>query len=340
MKRITWTGNDMLVYTEDAPLPPTPGDGEVLVKVTAVGLCGTDVHIIRGSTRFVDPPHVLGHEVAGVIAETGGGVTDHQAGTRVTIDSVVGCGVCSFCRRGATQFCPDGYEIGQTVVGGMQEYITAPARNAIPVPDGISDEVAAILDPEVLGALVKPGVRRGESFLVIGPGPAGLIAVQIGKILGAGTTILMGTRPERLKLGAQLGADITIDLSSQNPRNIVDDATGGHGAGLVFDGAGTASSFSSALDLAAVQGRVVLFGVHGSPVPSANIDAITLKDLIVYGALSDRIGWERLIAWLLDGSLDLESIITHRFPFSEAQNAYECVRDRRDGAIKAVLLPS
>ncbi|MCE5250535.1 alcohol dehydrogenase catalytic domain-containing protein [bacterium] len=339
MKRITWTGNDTLVYTEDAPLPAPPGREEVLVRVTAVGLCGTDVHIVSGRTRFTDPPHVLGHEIAGVVEETGDAV-ECPAGTRVTIDSVVGCGECVFCHRGATQFCPNGYEIGQTVTGGMQEFITVPARNAIPVPDGIGDEVAAILDPEVLGALVKPGVCAGETFLVIGPGPAGLIAVQIGKILGAGTTILMGTRPERLKLGAQLGADITINPAVQNPREVVNDVTKGRGAGLVFDGAGTSSSLASALDLVSVQGRVVLYGVHGSPVPTVNIDIITLKDLTVYGALSDRVGWERLFGWLLDGSLDLASIITHRFPFSEAQQAYECVRDRRDGAIKAVLFPA
>jgi threonine dehydrogenase-like Zn-dependent dehydrogenase len=150
----------------------------------------------------------------------------------------------------------------------------------------------------------------------------------------------MGTRPERLKLGKKLGADITIDLTAHDPRDVVNDVTRGRGAELVFDGAGTPSSLESALDLAAVQGRVVLYGVHGAPVPSANIDIITLKDLIIYGALSDRVGWERLFGWLLDGSLDLASIITHRFPFRKAQQAYECVRDRRDGAIKAVLFLS
>jgi L-iditol 2-dehydrogenase len=339
MQRITWTGIDTLDYTPDAPHPGDPGSGEVLVRVTASGLCGTDIHVVQGRVRFTEPPHVLGHEITGVVEETGDGVTRLRPGDRVTVDSVVGCGTCGFCRRGASQFCADVYEIGQTVPGGMQEYLLMPAQNAISVPDGISDEVAAILDTEILGALAKPGVEPGETLLVIGPGPAGLIALQVGRLLGAGQIILMGTRPERLALGTSLGADITINISAINPREAVMEVTDGRGADLVFDAAGSASSLTTALDLVRPQGKVVLYGVHGAPVPEINIDAITLKDLIVYGALSDRVGLERLFGWLLDGSLDLGSLITHRFPFSQAQEAYEMVRDRRDGAIKAVLFP-
>ena len=339
MQRITWTGIDTLDYTPDAPPPGDPGPGEVLVRVTASGLCGTDVHVIQGRVRFTEPPHVLGHEITGIVEETGDGVTSLRPGDRVTVDSVVGCGTCGFCRRGATQFCPDGDEIGQTVPGGMQDYLLVPARNAIPVPNGITDEVAAILDTEILGALSKPGVEPGETILVIGPGPAGLIALQVGRLLGARQTILVGTRPERLALGASLGADVTIDIGADDPRDVVMDVTGGRGADLVFDAAGSVSSLVTALDLVRPQGKVVLYGVHGAPVPEIDIDVITLKDLVVYGALSDRVGLERLFDWLLDGSLDLESIITNRFPFSQAQEAYETVRDRRDGAIKAVLFP-
>lgn len=339
MQRITWTGINTLDFTSEAPHPGHPGPNEVLVRITACGLCGTDVHIIQGKFRPTPPPHVLGHEMAGVVEESGAGVTGIRPGERVTVDSVVGCGMCDWCRRGATQFCPDGSEIGMNRPGGMQEYLIVPVRNLVPVPEGITDEVAAILDPEILGALVKPGIEAGETLLVIGPGPAGLIALQIGRLLGAGRIILMGTRPERLALGAKFGADVTIDIGTAEPREAVMEATGGRRADLVFDAAGSASSFAAALDLVRPQGKVVLYGVRGAPMPSVDIDVITLKDLVVYGALSDRVGWERLFGWLLDGSLDLGSLITHRFPFSRAQEAYETVRDRRDGAIKAVLIP-
>jgi threonine dehydrogenase-like Zn-dependent dehydrogenase len=339
MKRLVWMGTDSLEYHDDAPAPSRhPGAGEVLLRVRAVGLCSTDVHIIQGKVRFRNPPHVLGHEVSGEIAEVGPGVTRVKSGDRVTLDSVVGCGECPLCLRGSTQFCPDGSEIGQTVDGGMQEYLFAPERNVIPIPDCISHEESAILDTEVLGALRKAKMEAGSTLLVIGPGPAGLIAAQLGKILGAGKVILTGTRPERLSLGRRLGADVTLDSSSGGLAERILEETGGRGPGIVFEAAGTAGSLRTALDLVATQGKVVLYGVHGSPVDGVDIDRIILKDLEIYGSLSDRIGWEDMIGWIEAGTLDLRDIITHRFPLERAFEAYETIRDRRGGAVKAVLI--
>ena len=340
MQKIIWMGKDELRYISDAAAPAKKCRAdEVLLRVIAVGLCTTDVHIIRGKYRVKDPPHVLGHEVTGVVEDTGTSVGRVRAGDRVTVDSVIGCGKCALCARGSAQYCPDGSEVGMTIDGGMQEYIIIPERNVIPIPDSISDEVSAIMDAEVLGALRKPGIEKGSSLLVIGPGPGGLIAIQIGRILGAGKVILLGTRPERLELGRKLGADITISLSSGSAREEILEAAGGIGPDMVFDAAGTPSSVSLALDVVRPQGKVVLYGVHGVPVPSFNIDVITLKDLVVYGALSDRVGWEDMIEWVGSGKLNLRDIITHRFSFRDAQKAYETVRDRKDGAIKAVLMP-
>ncbi|MFA6470728.1 MAG: alcohol dehydrogenase catalytic domain-containing protein [Candidatus Latescibacterota bacterium] len=339
MKQVMWMGNNELEYRDDAPLPDrAPGVGEVLLRVRATGLCSTDVHIIQGRVRFRNPPFVLGHEVSGEVVETGARVSRVKPGDRVTMDSVVGCGKCPLCLRGSTQYCPDGYEIGMTVDGGMQEFLFVPERNVIPIPVSISHEESAILDTEVLGALRKPGIARGESLLVLGPGPGGLVAVQIGRILGAGKVILTGTRPERLLLGKRLGADITLDSSQPGLKEAILDETGGHGPDMVFDAAGSAESLSTALDLVVPQGKVVLYGVHGSPVPSVDIDRMILKDLVVYGALSDRLGWEDMIGWIASGKLNLRDIITHRFPLEQAQEAYETVRDRRGGAIKAVFV--
>lgn len=340
MKKIIWTGTNSLDYTENAQPPDEHlRENEVLVRITAVGLCSTDVHIIEGKVRFKDPPHVLGHEISGIIEEIGTGVTRVKHGDRITVDSVIGCGVCKFCLRGSAQFCPNGSEIGMTVDGGMQEFLKIPEKNVYPIPDRISDEESAILDTEVFGALKKPGIEKDCSLVVIGPGPGGLIAVQLAKIFGAGKVILIGTRPERLQLGKRFGADITIDALSGKLTDTVLEATGGYGPDIVFDAAGTSSSLSLAINLVCKQGKVILYGVHGSPVPSVDIDQINLKDMIVYGALSDRVGWENIIEWVANGSLNLKDIITHRFPFKDVMKAYETIRDRREGAIKAVLYP-
>lgn len=340
MKRITWTGNEKLEYTENAPEPENIlGETDILLRVTALGLCSTDVHVIQGNVRFIDPPHILGHEIAGVIEKAGARVSRVQPGDRVTVDSVVGCGTCGYCLHGATQFCQDGYEIGQTAPGGMQEYLVVPERNVYPLPDSISDEEAAIMDVEVYGALKKPGIEQDSTIVVIGPGPAGLVAVQLAKNMGAGPVILAGTRDERLEFGKRLGADYTINVKKENPADVVKSLTDGRDADMVFEGAGSHASLALALDIAAPQSNVILYGVYGSPVEKVDMDTVILKDLVLYGALSDRVGWEELISWVETGKLNLKELITHRFPFSEVFTAYETVRDRRDGAIKAVLFP-
>jgi len=223
-----------------------------------------------------------------------------------------------------------------TVDGGMQEYLFVPERNLYQIPGSISHEESAILDTEVLGAFRKPGVTSGSSVAVLGPGPGGLVAVQLARILGAGRVILAGTRPERLALGKKLGADATFDAWSPGLEDRIRSAAKGS-VDMAFDAAGTEKSLRTALDIVRPQGKVVLYGVHGSPVPSVDIDTIILKDLEVYGALSDRVGWGDMIEWVAGGRLNLRDIITHRFPLERAREAYETVRDRKDGAIKAVL---
>ena len=340
MQKVTWTGNGTLEYVEKAEPPDDHLKAEeVLIRVTAVGLCGTDVRRIGGKVWLTDPPLVLGHEIAGVIEKTGPGVTSVAPGDRITVDSVVGCGECEYCHRGSNQFCPNGYEIGQTVDGGMQEFLKLPERNVFKIPDQMSDEEAAILDVEVLGALKKAGVEKDSSVLVIGPGSGGLVAAQLAKILGAGKVLLLGTRSERLELGKRLGADITLEVSDKGLSEAVLEATGGSGPDMVVDMAGSASSLALTFELVTNQGKVVLYGIHGSPIEFVDMDRITLKDLTVYGTLSDRVGWQDMIRWVANGSLNLKEIITHRFPLREAQKAYEIIRDRSEGAIKAVLFP-
>ena len=340
MKRITWTGNEKLEYTDNAPEPQgNLNVNDILLRVTAVGLCSTDIHVIQGKIRFIDPPSILGHEIAGVIEKIGTNVSRVKPGDRVTVDSVVGCGTCSTCLHGSTQFCPDGYEIGQTAAGGMQEYLVIPERNVYPLPDNISDEEAAIMDIEVYGALIKPGIVKGSTLVVIGPGPAGLIALQIARIMGAGKIILVGTRPERLEIGKRLGADITINIKTENTLNTIMDSTEGRGADIIFEGAGSPASLDLALNAVIPQGKVILYGLYSAPVEKVSIDTIILKDIVLYGSLSDRTGWNTLINWVADGMLNLKDLITHRYHFSEAFKAYETVRDRRDNAIKAVLYP-
>jgi threonine dehydrogenase-like Zn-dependent dehydrogenase len=338
MTEAIWLGReDLKIERTRKEKPRRLEQGQVLLRITAAGVCGTDVHIWEGRLSFTQPPLVLGHEFAGVVEEVGPGVLGLAQGDRVKCDSVVGCGECVWCRDGATQFCPKGAEFGITQDGGWTEWLVVPQRNLHHLPNSIPDETAAIMDVEVAGSFRKSGIVPGETVVVFGAGPAGLIALQCARILGAGTVILCGMRAERLALGTKLGADHAIDVNQDDPVAAVRDLTLGHGTGLAFDAAGSDKSILAALEVVRPQGRVVYYGVPERPVNGFPMSKAVLKDVAMYGALSNRTGWERLIGWVATGRLNLQSMITHRFHLEQAGEALSTMRDRRDGAIKAVL---
>lgn len=339
MRKVVWRGTDQLEFLRDAAAPPALANlDDVLLRITAAGVCGTDVHILAGKLRFVEPPLVLGHEFAAVVEECGPAVRRVQPGDRVKCDSVVGCGACEWCARGATQFCPAGSEFGITRDGGWAEWLVAPERNLHRLPEAITDEVAAILDVEVFGALRKPAVAPGATVAIFGPGPAGLIATQLARILGAGCVILCGTRWERLEVGRELGADHVVHVGEQDPVRAIRELTGGRGADLVFEASGSAPAVTAAIEAVRPQGKVVLYGVHGKPLADFPVDRVVLKDIELYGALADRTGWEELIALVAGGRLNLARLITHAFPLEAAWEAYRAASSRASGCLKAVLL--
>jgi L-iditol 2-dehydrogenase len=280
---------------------------------------------------------VLGHEFCGVVESCGEAVARVKPGDRVKCDSVRGCGVCEECRRGATQFCAAGTEFGITRDGGWAEWLVAPERNLHVLPEAIPDEVAAIMDVEVFGAIRKPGIAAGDTVAVLGPGPAGLIALQAARVFGAGRVILAGTREERLAVARELGADCTVNVRERNAAGAIQELTGGRGADVVFEAAGTAESVRDALEAVRAQGKVVLYGVHGRAMDAFPVDRVVLKDVVVYGALSNRTGWTELMELVAGGGLNLQRLVTHEFPLEEAARAVAVSADRVSGCLKAVL---
>ena len=305
----------------------------------AVGVCGTDIHILDGRFPIAKPPLVLGHELAGEVVATGPDVSHARAGDRVTIDQVIGCGTCFFCRRGSPQFCAHGVELGITRDGGCQDFIVVPQENVYPIPDAVSFEEAAILDMEVWAALTKCGIRKGETVLVVGHGPAGLVASQIARTMGAARVILCGRSPARMEKARAIGvADAYVSAQDGTLEQTVRSETEGRGVEVAFEGAGTPESVGAALESVMPGGRVVLYGVQRAPLDGFDLNRIVLKDLEVYGALSDRRGWEDVISLVSSGNLRLAPLITHRFPLDQASAAYEMVRNKSDAVVKAVLI--
>jgi L-gulonate 5-dehydrogenase len=338
-RRLVWRGAHQFSMQLSASEPPAPGPSQVLIKVRAVGVCGTDIHVLNGHFPLAKPPRVLGHEIAGDVIAVGEGVERVRAEQRVTVDSVVGCGACFFCRRGSAQFCTTGYELGLTADGGCQDYLLVPERNVFPIGASISYEEAAILDMEVWGALRKCGIRKGDSVLILGHGPAGLVACQIARLMGAGKVVLCGRSPGRLTAARRLGlADRYVAVEEEDLATVAAGESGGTGIDLVVDCAGTARTTTDALQVATPGGRVLLFGVYTEPLREFDLNQVVLKDLTVFGALSDRVGWEEVIGLVDSGALKLKPLITHRFPIEDAPAAYRLTETKADGVIKAVLL--
>lgn len=339
MKRSIWKG-DGRIDIEEAPSPQEGrplAPREVLLRVKAVGVCRTDIHILDGRFPQVRPPRVLGHEIAGIVERVGDQVRRVRPGSRVTCDSVVGCGHCQSCLAGRRQFCPAGYELGFTRDGGCQEWLIVPEENVHVVSDSVSMEEAAILDMEVYAALRKPGIRPSDAVLIEGPGPAGLVASQVARVLGARRVLLSGDSEFRLKAGKSLGVDRTINIHKEDVAKAVREETEGRGADLVMDCAGTAESFRQALEAATPGGKVVLYGVYPDPLPQISLSALVLKDLVVYGSLSDRKYWDEVIELVEHGRLNLKRLITHTLPVEDAAKAYDVVRHQKDGVVKVVL---
>lgn len=258
-----------------------------------------------------------------------------SVGDRVTVDAVVGCGVCDLCKQSRTQFCAKGFEFGITRDGGCQDYLVLPERNVYRIPDTISFEEAAVLDMEVFNAVRKCGVNAGESVLVLGAGPIGLIACQVAKILGAGQVTLSDVLPDRLRAAENLGmADVYRLVQEDELRDI----SGKDGfVDVVIDCAGTAASTKHAINAVRACGRILLYGVYEHAIDNFDLNRVVLKDLVLFGSQSDRTGWEDVIALVTSGTLNLKALITHTFSLEDGSRAYDLVGKHEAAVIKAVL---
>jgi 2-desacetyl-2-hydroxyethyl bacteriochlorophyllide A dehydrogenase len=339
MKRLVWRGGVELRMEHGPGPPPSPREDEVLLKVRAVGICGTDIHIMNGAIPSAKPPMILGHEVSGEIAAAGSGVTNVREGDRVTLDAVVGCGHCPRCKRGSPQFCAEGFEFGISRDGGCQDYLVVPRHNVYRIADSVSFEEAAILDMEVYNAVRNCRIEKGDCVLVLGAGPIGLIACQVARILGAAHIVLSDLLKSRLDAAQAIGiANVYLPAAESGSGAELGNAESGEMFDVVVDCAGTANSTRHAFKVVRPGGRILLYGVYEHAIDHLDLNQLVLKDLTVVGAQSDRNGWEDVIALVTAGALNLRKLITHRLPLEEGQAAFNLVRNREQAVIKAVLL--
>lgn len=305
---------------------PEPGEGQVLVKVSACGVCGTDVHIYHGGkgSAEVVPPVILGHEFSGHIVKLGSGVTGLEEGQLITVDPNIYCGKCRPCRQGQKQMCHHMRAVGVNMDGGFADYCLVPYAQCVPVPEGTDPELAALAEPLAccLHGIDRVGIRPGENVLVIGGGTIGQIMLQLTRLAGAARVVLSEPVEIRRELAVRLGADAAIDPIHEDLPQRLSELLSRDGADVVIECVGNPRTSAQAIDAAAGCGRVMLFGVpNPDAVLQTKMHPIFQKELTIMGSFVNPDTHSRAVALLSSGQLKLKELITHRFPVSQLEEA-------------------
>lgn len=337
--------NDLRV--EQVPEPQV-GAGEVLVQVLSASICGTDLRIWHGHHRMypAGTVRIPGHEVVGTIAAVGSEVADHTVGQRVFVAPNTGCGQCLQCIRGNNNLCANYEAIGVTTDGGFAESVRVSAKsvqqgNVIPIDEAVDPAVAALLEPFacVLRGQNAVQIQPGETVLVMGAGPIGMMHTKLAAARGAGRVIVSEPIPERRAQAAKLGADVVVDPVAENLLEMLTAEAGG-GADVVIVAAPAHSAQESALQMAAIGGRINFFGglPKDRPIVSLDSNAIHYKELVITGttACSTADCWQA--ARMVEaGVVDLSPLISQRFPLEDAAAAFAAAEDRK--SLKVVIQP-
>jgi L-iditol 2-dehydrogenase len=329
------------IEVQDIP-EPRARSGQIVLEVDSAGICGTDLHIYLDEFE-TNPPVTIGHETAGTIVELGPQVTGWSVGDRVTTETYFyTCGECTPCRQGRPNLCPRRRSIGSKQDGAFTRYLLTPAANLHRVPDQLDLESAALTEPlacTVHGVLETAGVRAGDNVAITGPGPIGLLALQLAKVAGA-TVAMIGTNQdlERLALAKELGADHAINAQEvENVIESVTDAFKTDGADLVIECSGAAPAAKTLLDVARRGGRFCQMGLYGKPI-LLDQDAICYKELVVTGTnASVTSAWTRALKLLAERKINAQRLITHRFSIAQWDQALDVVKNKQ--GVKVVLKP-
>jgi len=309
---------------------PAIGPQEVLVKIAACGVCGTDVDAYLGKVPrgwTITYPFRMGHELAGTVVEVGDELTNIRPGDRVVPDGRLTCGHCYYCRRGMFSACENqGY-----VSGGLAQYSKYPYRNLVKIPEGVSLQEAAFTEPLacVVNGQSKLDVPFGGVAVVIGDGPIGLLHLQMLKHRGA-FTVMVGLLDHRLGVARELGANVVINASQENVEQIVRDVSGGRGADIVVNAVGKVSVLEQAINIAARRGQVLYFAATLAPRVELDLDLIHYKELRLIGSYDSTIAqYEEALALLKAGIIDVKPLISHRLPLEQVQQGFEIARQQQ-----------
>ena len=332
-------------FWQEVPDPQILHAGDAIVRVDAVTICGTDLHILKGDVPEVESGRILGHEAVGTVTATGAAVQRLSVGDRVLVSCVSSCGACRYCRQGHYGQClgGGGWILGRYIDGTQAEYVRVPfADNSTHrVPPGVSDEqmivLADILPTSYEVGVLAGTVAPGDVVAIVGAGPIGLAAILTAKLYSPSHIVAIDLADARLDAARALGADLTVNSGTQSARDVIDELTAGLGADVVMEAVGVPETFEESVRLVRPGGHVANIGVHGAPA-TLHLEQIWSKNLTITTGLVDTFSTPTLIGLVASGRLDTSPMVTHRFTMDEFDTAYEVFSDAANsGALKVLV---
>ncbi len=324
---------------------PQPGPEDLLIQVKACGICGSDVHGYDGSTGRRIPPLIMGHEAAGVVAATGAAVRGFAVGDRVTFDSTISCGTCSYCARGAVNLCDRRQVLGVSCGdyrrhGAFAEYVVVPHHIAYKLPEGFSFERAALIEAvsvAVHAAKLTP-IAPGDTALVVGAGMIGLLAMQAFRHFGCGRTFAVDLETDRLQQARAMGADQTFQAQDPALAEALAAAAGPGGIDIAVDAVGNQSSVAAAIAHVRRGGTVTLIG-NLAPKVELPLQAVVTRQLRLQGSCASAGEYPECIRLMESGAIQVDSLISAVAPLAEGAQWFARLAARERGLMKVILRP-
>ena len=330
---------------EEVPDPVLQHATDAVVRVDAVTICGTDLHILRGDVPAVTPGRILGHEAVGTVTAVGDAVQTLAVGDRVLVSCITACGACRYCRTAGYGQClgGGGWILGHRIDGTQAEYVRVPfADNSThKVPDGVTDEQMVLL-ADILPTSYEVGVRNGavqpgDVVVIVGAGPIGLAAVLTARLYSPSHIVVVDVADARLEEASRFGADVVVNSGRESARDVVAGLTGGLGADVAMEAVGIPETFEECVRLVRPGGHVANIGVHGAPA-TLHLEDIWIRNLTITTGLVDTWSTPTLIELAASGRLDTSPMVTHRFGLDEFEAAYDVFERAADtGALKVLL---
>ena len=330
---------------EEVPKPTITDDTDAIVKVDAVTICGTDLHILKGDVPAVTPGRILGHEAVGTVESVGSAVKNLSPGDRVLVSCITACGSCRFCREGSYGQClgGGGWILGHKIDGTQAEYVRVPFADTstFAIPDGVTDEeVLMLADIGPTGyevGVLNGHVAPGDVVAVVGAGPVGLSAIMGSKLFSPAHVVAIDLSDARLDAAKQFGADVVVNPSREDALEVVRGLTQGLGADVAIEAVGVPATFEQCTALVRPGGTVANVGVHGAPA-TLHLEELWIKNVTITTGLVDTYSTPTLLRLLGSRQVDMGRFVTHRFPMSEFLQAYEVFANAADTqALKVVI---